>query len=64
MTTQATCKTIKLGEYVKTKPDATKVYIRGAYDKASKRYSLQDTSDMNREIFVKSDKVLTVGFTY
>jgi hypothetical protein len=54
----------KLGEYVKTKADSSKVYKRGHYDRASKSYSLQDCDDMNREIFVKRGRTVFVGFTY
>lgn len=56
--------TLKIGEYVKRKPDANKVYKRGAYDAYSKRYALEDTEEMNREIWVKRGTVLFVGFTY
>jgi hypothetical protein len=56
--------TTKPGEYVKTKADSQKVYKRGAYDRGSKSYSLQDCDDMNREIFVKRGRVVFVGFTY
>ena len=52
------------GDYVKRKADAKTVYIRGDYDRATKSYSLTDCDDMNREIFVKADKRVFVGFTY
>lgn len=52
------------GEYIKRKADAKTVYIRGDYDRASKSYSLIDTEDMNREIFVKRGKLVFVGFEY
>ena len=55
---------IKLGEYVKRKPDAKRVYIRGAYERHSKTYSLTDTDDTCKEIFVSKGTVLYVGFTY
>ena len=55
---------VSKGEYVKRKADATTVYIRGDYDRASKSYSLTDCDDMNREIFVKANKRVFVGFTY
>ncbi len=60
----AIVQTIKPGEYVKRTADAKKVYKRGAYDASTKRYSLTDCEDMNREIFVKRGTVLFVGFTY
>jgi len=57
-------KYIKRGEYVKRKPDAVKVYRRGEYDRATKRFSLVDCDDASREIFVKANTLLTVGFDY
>lgn len=55
---------IKVGEYVKRKADATKVYRRGRYDASTKRYSLVDCDDVNREVFVKKGTTLYIGFTY
>lgn len=55
---------IRKGEYVMRKPDAKKVYIRGAYDATSKRYALTDCNDTSREIWVKRGTPLVVGFTY
>lgn len=39
-------------------------WVRGAYDRSSKRYSLSDSEDMNRETFKKSGTKVFVGFTY
>lgn len=63
------CKTakvedLKLGEYVKRKADAKKVYRRGEYDHATKRYALSDCDDICREVYVKRGTELFVGFTY
>lgn len=55
---------IKLGEYIKRKPDALKVYKRGAYDASAKRYSLIDCDDTNREVWVKRGTLLHTDFTY
>lgn len=55
---------IKIGEFVKRKPDARKVYKRGEYDQSSKRYELQDTEDHCRFIYVKKGTELDVGFDY
>lgn len=41
-----------------------KVYIRGKYDRGSKRYSLEDTDDTSREVWVKAGTELLVGFDY
>lgn len=52
------------GEFIKRKEDAKTVYVRGDYDRASKSYSLTDTNDMNREIFIKRGKMVFIGFEY
>jgi hypothetical protein len=41
-----------------------RVWIRGDYDRSSRRYSLTATDDMNREIFVKRGTLLEAGFTF
>ena len=55
---------IKVGEFVKRKQGADKVYRRGKYDAATKRYSLEDYDDTSREVFVKKGTNLFVGFSY
>ena len=55
---------VKAGDYVKRTASANAVYIRGDYDRASKCYSLIDTEDHCREIFIKGDKIVYIGFTY
>ena len=62
--TTATVQSIKVGEYVKRQADAKKVYQRGAYDASTKTYSLNDVDDISREIRVKKNTVLHIGFTY
>lgn len=63
-TNTQTVETIKLGEFVKRKADANKVYKRGVYDAGSKRYALGDTDDISREIWVKKGTILFIGFDY
>ena len=60
----ATLRNVKPGDFVRRKPDAKKTYVKGAYDKASKTFSLVDFDDMNREIFVKPSAVVYVGFDF
>lgn len=55
---------VKPGDFVRRKPDSKKTYVKGAYDKASKTFALVDFDDVNREIFVKSDTVVYVGFDF
>lgn len=52
------------GEYVKRKPDATKVYMVAGYDRSMKRWQLDDASDISRCIYVRKGTVLFAGFTY
>lgn len=60
----ANVETIKRGEFVKRKPDASKVYQRGEFDRSTGKYSLVDTDDTSREVFVRKGTKLAVGFTY
>lgn len=55
---------LPVGEYVKRKPDAKATYIRGQFDRASKRYSLADCDNVGREIWVRGDTFVFVGFEY
>lgn len=57
-------KNVKPGDFVKRKSDSKAVYIKGAYDKTTKSFELVDVEDINRVIYVKSDKLVYVGFTY
>jgi hypothetical protein len=59
-----TIKNVKPGDYVKRKADAVKVYIKGAYDKTTKSFELQDVEDINRFVYIKADKTVFIGFTY
>lgn len=55
---------IKAGEFVRRTADAKKTYQRGSFDKSTKRYSLVDCDDVNREVFIKKGTKLFVGFSY
>ncbi len=59
-----TIKNVKPGDFVKRKADSKAVYIKGAYDRTTKSFELQDTEDMNRFVYIKADKLVYVGFTY
>ena len=59
-----TAREIKQGEYVKRNASATKVYIRGAYDRSTKTIELTDFDDMNRQIYVKPSAVLFFDFEF
>jgi len=55
---------LPVGEYVRRKADSSKVYKRGAYDRSTRTYELEDCSDCSRSIYVKRGTVLFYGFTY
>ena len=59
----ATVESIARGEFVRRKADG-KVFIRGEYDRATRRFSLEDANDIGREVFVKRGTVLHIGFDY
>ena len=63
-TTTKALRDVKPGEYFKRKPDARAVFVRGAYDRSSKRISATDFDDINRELFIKPDAIVFVGFTF
>ena len=54
----------KPNEYIRRKPDAKKTYIRGAYSKSIKAYSCVDFDDINNEIFIKSNTIVFINFTF
>ena len=57
-------KNVKPGDYIKRKADAKGTYIKGAYDRATKSFSCIDVEDICREVFIKADKAVFIGFTY
>ena len=57
-------KSVKSGEYIKRKADSKAVYIKGAYDRTTKSFSCVDVEDICREIFIKANKPVFIGFTY
>lgn len=63
-TTIKALRDVKPGEYFKRKPDARAVFVRGAYDRASKRISATDFDDINRELLLRPEIPVFVGFTF
>lgn len=59
-----TIKTVKSGDYIKRKADSKTVYIKGDYIRSLKGFECADTSDINKTIVIKSDKLVFIGFTY
>tara|TARA_R100000808_G_C2083875_1_gene106762 strand:- start:265 stop:519 length:255 start_codon:yes stop_codon:yes gene_type:complete len=64
--TPVNLKDIKKGEYFKRTPQANKVFIKGDYirDDGFNKYSCTDWDDMNREVFIKGNKKVFIGFTF
>ena len=61
-------KDLKKGEYFTLKPmeeaKESQVYIRGDYERSSKRYSCIRFDDMCKERFFKGDKEVYVDFEF
>ena len=50
--------------YFKKKESSTMVYKLNHYDRSTKSYSCSSVDDINHEVFIKSNKIVFVGFTY
>ena len=58
-------KDVKKGEYVTRKPSySATVFSKGDYCRSSKKYSLGYTNDINRELLLKGDTIVYIGFMY
>ena len=57
---------VKEGEYFKKKQNSNKTYIKGAYirDEGLNKYSCIDWDNINREIYLKGDSTVYIGFTF
>ena len=60
----ALVKDLPKGEFFVRKAGAKRVYKRGDYDRSSKRFSCIDELDFCREMLLRGDTVVYVGFTY
>jgi hypothetical protein len=59
-----TLRDVKPGEFVRRKPDAKKTYVKEAYDRTTKTFCLQDFDDISRQVYVKGDKLVWIGFDF
>ena len=50
--------------YFKRKPDAKAVYEICHYNRSDKTFCCMDAEDMNRQVFIKANKPVFVGFEY
>lgn len=55
---------IKPNEYIRRKPDSKKTYIKNTYSKSMKAYSCVDFDDINNKIFIKSNTIVFIDFTF
>jgi len=55
---------VKKGEFVRRKDSSSTTYTKGEYDRASKRFMLNDESDCGRCIFLKGSTKVSVDFDY
>lgn len=57
-------KDVKQGSTLKLLKGSQAVYIRGHYDRASKKYSLTRWDDINAERFMKGSTPVTTDFEF
>lgn len=55
---------LKKGEFFKRKPTARLVYTKGDYVRSEKKFSCMDEDNISREILLKGDTLVYVGFDY
>ena len=55
---------LKKGEFFKRKADARKVYRKGDYDRAERKFAGMDEDDISRTIYLKGSTMVYVGFDY
>ena len=55
---------VKPGDFVKRKPDAKTVYVRGHFLRGENRYALSDFDDVNREIFLDRKTPVYIDFIF
>lgn len=68
---KTTIKQLKKGDFFRLKEfneneviNESSVWIRGDYERSTKRYSCIKYSDANHENFFKGDKVVYIDFTF
>jgi hypothetical protein len=55
---------VKAGDFVKRKPNAKTVYVRGHFVPGENRYALSDFDDVNREIFLDRKTPVYIDFLF
>ena len=63
-----TIRELKKGDWFTLKPidepKASQVWVRGEYDRSTKRYSVTSWDDVNRELFLKGSREAFTEFTF
>lgn len=57
-------KSLKKGDFFKLKESANRVYVRGEYDRSSRKYACFAFDDVCYERMFKGEKLVCVGFTF
>ena len=57
-------KDVKRGEFFKRKASSSIVYVRGEYERSSKKYSCYKFDDVNSKIFLKGSTEVYTDFTF
>lgn len=56
--------TVKIGDYIKLSESSTVVWVRGEYDRSSKKYSIYKFDDINHESFKSGNRAVFIGFDF
>jgi hypothetical protein len=59
-----TIEKVKKGDYFKLKPESNIVYVRGDYNRFTKRYEAYKFEDINSFREFKKGKEVIIGFTF
>jgi hypothetical protein len=52
------------GEFIRRKADAKKTFIRGDYDRTSKKYELTDFEDIGSSVQTRGTTLVWIGFDF
>jgi len=55
---------VKKGDWVRRKEGAKTTYIKDEYNRHLKRFTLTDTEDMNRHVYLKGSVMVDNNFEY
>lgn len=57
-------KSLNKGDFFKLKESAHRVYVRGEYDRSTRKYACFAFDDVCYERLFKGEKLVCVGFTF